>query len=91
MALREIAEKTVELDALNAALLQTYQRIPEIDEPEEDLAEMLTDGAGEGAQGQAEGAEAAAAAGEDVSASVDSIASELDAVFGIESKDDSKE
>jgi len=40
IALREIAEKTVDTDVLQASLIQGLQRHVEIDEPEEDQSEF---------------------------------------------------
>ena len=40
IALREIADKTVDTDALQAALIQGLQRHVEIDEPEEEQSEF---------------------------------------------------
>jgi len=40
IALREIAEKTVDTEALQAALIQGLQRHVEIDEPEEEQSEF---------------------------------------------------
>jgi len=40
IALREIAERTVDTDALQAALIQGLQRHVEIDEPEEEQSEF---------------------------------------------------
>ncbi len=40
VALREIAEETVDIDALQAALIQGLQRHVEIDEPEEEQSEF---------------------------------------------------
>lgn len=40
IALREIADKTVDIEALQAALIQGLQRHVEIDEPEEEQSEF---------------------------------------------------
>ncbi|HEY9549311.1 MAG TPA: DNA-directed RNA polymerase subunit omega, partial [Kiloniellaceae bacterium] len=42
VALREIADKTVSLDALGNALVQSLQKQSEQDEPEEDIVEFDT-------------------------------------------------
>src|SRR3546814_12196941 len=42
VALREIADKTVSLDALGNALVQSLQTQSEQDEPEEDMVELDT-------------------------------------------------
>jgi len=42
VALREIAEETVELDELEEALVKGLQRFVETDDPEEDEMDMLT-------------------------------------------------
>lgn len=48
IALREIAEETVELEALQDGLIKGYQRQVEFDEPEEDRPEIdLPEAAGE--------------------------------------------
>ncbi len=58
IALREIAEETVSIEALSDALIQGMQRHVEIDEPEEEpqdfemsVIAMGAEGAGEGAPG----------------------------------------
>ncbi len=58
IALREIAEETVSIDALSDALIQSMQRHVEIDEPEEEpqdfemsVIAMGAEGAGEGSPG----------------------------------------
>ena len=40
VALREIAEETVELDDLNEALIKNLQKVVELDEPGEDLMDF---------------------------------------------------
>lgn len=87
IALREIADKTVDLQDLDSTLLQSYQRVPELDEPDEELADVLADQIGEGEQPQ----QAAETASEELSESVDSITSELDAVFGVQVKGEGEE
>lgn len=49
VALREIAEETVILDSLKNALIKGHQRVPEQDEPEEEIVELM---AGEAAWAQ---------------------------------------
>lgn len=46
VALREIADETVQLDALHNALIKGHQKVAEQDEPEEEIVELM---AGEGA------------------------------------------
>jgi DNA-directed RNA polymerase subunit omega len=41
VALREIADETVDLDALQDALVRGHQRVVEQDEPEEDIVELM--------------------------------------------------
>ncbi|HYE52092.1 MAG TPA: DNA-directed RNA polymerase subunit omega [Azospirillaceae bacterium] len=45
VALREIADETVQLEHLRNALVKGHQRVPEQDEPEEEIVELM---AGEG-------------------------------------------
>lgn len=49
VALREIAEETVILESLKNALIKGHQRVPEQDEPEEEIVELM---AGEAAWAQ---------------------------------------
>lgn len=49
VALREIADETVSLEALKNALIKGHQRVPEQDEPEEEIVELM---AGEAAWAQ---------------------------------------
>jgi DNA-directed RNA polymerase subunit omega len=42
VALREIAEKTVDIDALRAAMVKGYRRHIELDDSEQEMANMLT-------------------------------------------------
>jgi DNA-directed RNA polymerase subunit omega len=58
VALREIADETVVLEHLKNALIKGHQRVPEQDEPEEEIVELM---AGETAWG----ADAARAEAED--------------------------
>jgi len=46
VALREIADETVELETLRNSLIKGHQRVAEQDEPEEEIVELM---AGEGA------------------------------------------
>jgi len=41
VALREIADETVELEHLRDSLVKGHQRVVEIDEPEEDIVELM--------------------------------------------------
>ncbi len=41
VALREIADETVILDSLRNALVKGHQRVPEQDEPEEEIVELM--------------------------------------------------
>jgi DNA-directed RNA polymerase subunit omega len=60
IALREIAEATVDADALREALVKGHQKHAEVDEPEEeDVSQLLTQGFAAEAQA------AASATGED--------------------------
>ena len=57
LALREIADGTVETSTLHEALIKGHQRHAEVDEPEEeDMSQMLTQGFAAEAQAQAAGA-----------------------------------
>jgi|SRR3954454_3835007 len=46
VALREIADETVSLEALKNALVKGHQKLQEPDEPEEDIAELMAGEAG---------------------------------------------
>lgn len=41
VALREIADETVSLDSLSNSLIKSHQRVPEQDEPEEEIVELM--------------------------------------------------
>jgi len=41
VALREIADETVSLEALKNSLIKGHQRVPEQDEPEEEIVELM--------------------------------------------------
>ena len=41
VALREIAETTLDLDVLKNALIKSLQKVPEADEPEEEIVDFL--------------------------------------------------
>jgi len=41
VALREIAETTLDLDVLRNALIKSLQKVPEADEPEEEIVDFL--------------------------------------------------
>jgi DNA-directed RNA polymerase subunit omega len=41
VALREIADETVDLEVLRESLVRGHQRVVEIDEPEEDIVELM--------------------------------------------------
>lgn len=49
VALREIADETVSLEVLRNSLIKGHQRVPEQDEPEEEIVELM---AGEAAWAQ---------------------------------------
>ncbi|HEV7370977.1 MAG TPA: DNA-directed RNA polymerase subunit omega [Arenibaculum sp.] len=51
VALREIADETVELDGLRDALVRGHQKVVEQDEPEEDIVELMAGEQGWAAQG----------------------------------------
>ena len=46
VALREIAAEVVSLDDLRESLIQGHQRPPEVDEPEEEIVELMAGEAG---------------------------------------------
>lgn len=46
VALREIAEETVVLENLKNSLIKGHQRVPEQDEPEEEIVELMAGEAG---------------------------------------------
>lgn len=46
VALREIADETVALDGLKNSLIKGHQRVPEQDEPEEEIVELMAGEAG---------------------------------------------
>jgi DNA-directed RNA polymerase subunit omega len=62
VALREIADETVELDGLRDALVRGHQKVVEQDEPEEDIVELMA-----GEQGWADTGARMADAGDDFS------------------------
>ncbi|GGB41927.1 DNA-directed RNA polymerase subunit omega [Tistrella bauzanensis] len=41
VALREIADETLDLDTISRQLVQTHQRVPEVDEPDEDMLDAI--------------------------------------------------
>jgi DNA-directed RNA polymerase subunit omega len=41
VALREIADETVQLESLRNALIKGHQRVPEQDEPEDEIVELM--------------------------------------------------
>ncbi|KYO53819.1 DNA-directed RNA polymerase subunit omega [Tistrella mobilis] len=41
VALREIADETIDLDTVSRQLVQTHQRVPEVDEPDEDILDAI--------------------------------------------------
>lgn len=64
VALREIADETVDLDGLRESLVKGLQRQVEVDEPEEEILEVMADEAAL-AQAMMAGAAQAAEAAED--------------------------
>ena len=76
VALREIADATVELDGLRNTLVKGLQRQVEVDEPDEDVADLLASeqlvagvnqqALSAGAEGEGEGEDEAGAPGEEV-------------------------
>ena len=82
VALREIADETVDLDALRDALVRGHQRVVEQDEPEEDIVELM---AGEqgwvGAGGRLDAQEDDLGGGEETSEE-DDVVNRMDAEPG---------
>jgi DNA-directed RNA polymerase subunit omega len=76
VALREIAEETVDLDGLRESLVKGLQRQVEIDEPEEEVLEVMADEQALAQAMMAGAAQAAEAAEEEVEISDADVADE---------------
>jgi DNA-directed RNA polymerase subunit omega len=92
VALREIADETIDREGLREALIQGHQKPPEIDEPEDEIIELMAGEAGYQGNAMPEGSELAGAglsmdaADED---DEDDLVAETDDVVGAD--DDLKE
>lgn len=94
VALREIADETVALDTLRNALVKGHQRVPEQDEPEEEIVELMAGenawaiadqgiGSGDASELQDEEGEAAAEGAEPDFSDMDVPAADLSDEEGI--------
>jgi len=55
IALREIADQTIQLDDLRESLIRGHQKPPEVDEPEDEIIELMAGEAGYIGDAQPEG------------------------------------